>query len=255
MPKCAGSTCREHIEQSLDEPMRLGLYNSKKMTLSRQDVFDKVDSLSEKEKGLLRIIYGHEVYYGLHEYFSRPVRYIVFLRNVLDRTLSFFNYQLQMRGKEIFNCENDFTFIGWFEKNTWVHDEMLGYFYDYGFIPSLEEVKTKDFNVILDKFWFVGLTENADENYLFLYKKLGINRFLPNQNISKKALKKFNHQEKELILNYSANDNQLYTKAVMHNTQFKKTNRFYNSTVFFMKQKRMVRSLLSGLKNKVLQFK
>ena len=247
MPKCAGSTFREHIQQGIDHQFRLGFYNTNEKKLSRQDVFSEIKKLSGQEKDQLKIIYGHEVYYGIHTHFDRPVRYIVFLRNIFDRTLSFYNYQYQKRGERLFKSSENKKFSGWFTTNKWVHDEMLGYFQDYGFLEDIEQEKRRDFDELLDKFWFIGLTENADEEYLFLYQKLGINRFLKNQNISKKRKATLGPQERDLVGQYSALDARLYNNAVIRNRGFK-TKNAYRSILFYMKQKRTVFSWLRNVK-------
>lgn len=247
MPKCAGSTFRAHIQRNLKNNEYLSFYNEKNMHYSKSDVFKKVLSLSSEQKDKLKIIYGHEIFYGLHKYFKRPVRYIVFCRELISRTLSFYNYTMQ------FSENSKPPFEKWFRDTIWMHNEMIGYFKDYGFIDDFDKKLGHKIDNILEKFWFVGMTENADDNFLFLYSKLGINRFLENQNISKKILTSFTEKEKRMINEFSKEDKILYNEAVKRN-QLMKTKR-YQQTVVLMRFKRQLYFALSRLKNKIINTK
>lgn len=248
MPKCAGSTFRVHIQQNLKSNEYIAFYNEKNMHYSKSDVFTKIMSLSSEEKDRLKIIYGHEVYYGLHKYFNRPVRYIVFCRELISRILSFYNYTMQ------FSKNSQISFQQWFKETQWMHNEMIGYFDDYGFIDDSDKALGFKINNILEKFWFVGITENSDQEFLFLYYKLGVNRFRENQNISKKLLKNLTENEKKMINDLSQEDKIFYQEAVKRNEQFKK-NSIYQQIVILMRFKRKLFFFLSQLKDKILKLK
>jgi hypothetical protein len=242
LPKCAGSTMRTHIEENLRPGERLGLYHGKEKALSREEVFRTVESLSGRERNALKLIYGHEAYYGLHEYFDRPVRYFTFFRNPIDRAFSFYNYHMTLAVKSGERNAGELPgFIEWLNGNPWMIDEMLGCCFDYGYHPRTTEITDQVFKDILDKFYFVGLTERHDEDALFIFHKLGFQRFFPAKNASNRYFRDRSPEILEAIATASVQDRKLFERAVLRNAEDRKREN-YGSVVRYM-----------GIKKRVMQ--
>ena len=90
--KCAGTTLREHIRNNLKDDEFLLLYKHEK-PIFKKKIGKYIKSLTKEKKDKIKIIFGHRVYYSLHKLFpDREVRYITFLRNPVDRTISHYNF-------------------------------------------------------------------------------------------------------------------------------------------------------------------
>ena len=69
MPKNAGTTFRVHIENNLEQDEVLPLYvDIDKRYRDRNFLREYVTSLPEGRKRKLKLVYGHEVHYGIHEW-------------------------------------------------------------------------------------------------------------------------------------------------------------------------------------------
>ena len=81
MPKCAGTTFRVHIENNLAQDEILPLYIDKDKNFRDRDyVRQYITSLDQERKKKLKLVYGHEVHYGIHDWLGREGRYFTFLR-------------------------------------------------------------------------------------------------------------------------------------------------------------------------------
>src|SRR3989344_3022986 len=105
IPKCAGSTFRYHVEHNLKKGEFVSLYEGEYFDVNemaykyftpgkrREEIDAYLDSLSDVQKDTIRIIYGHQVYYGIHRFFpGREVRYITFVRHHAAREVSMYNF-------------------------------------------------------------------------------------------------------------------------------------------------------------------
>jgi len=103
LPKCAGDTVRFHIENSFrkDEVIPLYLhdiyYNIKLNKKLRFTDFEKIvsylKSLNKEQKAKIKVIHGHAVFYGIHKFFNKKVRYITTIRDPVSRTVSLYNFR------------------------------------------------------------------------------------------------------------------------------------------------------------------
>ncbi len=250
MPKCAGTTLRYHIEKNFRNEEILGFYNSDRRKLQKRDVFDILQALTEAERDRLKIIYGHEVHYGIHKYFNKPSRYFTFLRDPVEKTISFYNYRIQ-RGVYDYRTQkggkNEQTkqdgppsFKTWLDNHPGMHDGMLGDFlrYGYGGDTDSDEDSLKH---ILDKFYFVGITERSEEDALFMYYKLGVHRFYADQNKTKKKFVADDDEEtRRIIRSKTQRDQKLYDYALELNERFRTDTTDFNRIVRHMKIKKLM---------------
>lgn len=96
MPKTAGTSLVHGLEKGLPEGSLLRLYGRSK---DRAEIRRYVQGLSPSEREKLRVVAGHQVWYGIHRIFNDPEpRYITFLRTPVSRVVS--NYYKILRTPE-----------------------------------------------------------------------------------------------------------------------------------------------------------
>jgi hypothetical protein len=227
IPKCAGSTIAYHLEKNIPSEERLAL-PSKDVKFSHlimrkyslKQIQLEVDKLKDKDK--VKVIYGHGARYGVHKLFNRPGIYFTFVRDPVTRTISAYNYR---RGRQI----TDLSFSDWLakkynsphskrptSKSMVTFLKTLNYLQGSGLVDKIKIKQT------LKKFFFVGITENYEEDIAYIYHLLGIKKIYPNKNISTKfhSLKK---GDRTKILAKNQDDLLLYRAAVAANKKFKQT--------------------------------
>lgn len=259
MPKCAGTTFRVHIENNFSPDEILPLYtNIDKRFRDRNFVKEYVTSLPEDRKKNLKLVYGHEVHYGLHEWLGRQGRYFTFLRHPLPRTISWYNYRRQKNwlDKEIIQKFIDKGITPdlnkWLENSPWVWNEMSGYFADFGYCQRKDHYSEQELKQLLDIFFFIGMTETFDEDALFMYSLLGVKtHFFKPQNISKKF---FNPEEtdavKPLVLAKNKYDMKIFEEANLRHNKITSASK-YRQTVLRMRLRRAVSPVLKRF-NKII---
>ncbi|TKJ17512.1 hypothetical protein CEE44_03175 [Candidatus Woesearchaeota archaeon B3_Woes] len=102
--KCAGTTIRKHIEINLkkDNYLLLTIRGKPVFERTKENTENYLRSLNKKQKDKIKIIFGHGAYYNLHKFFpDRKARYITFLRNPVDRTISQYNFNRQFLKQKI----------------------------------------------------------------------------------------------------------------------------------------------------------
>ncbi len=247
MPKCAGTTFRIHVEKNLAPDEILPLYRDiDKRYRDRDFLKDYITSLSEERKRKLKLVYGHEVHYGIHDWLGRQGKYFTFLRHPVSRTISWYNYRRQKnwRDKEISRKFVDKgitpTIQQWLESSPWVWNEMTGYFADFGYCDRKKQYSQQELDSILDLFFFVGLTETFDEDALWLYYLLGVRKqFFRSQNISKKYFDpKDKNAMEHLILEKNEYDLEIYQKAVQLHDKVKMSEPSYRRKIIGMRLRR-----------------
>lgn len=208
IPKTAGLTFRYHIRKNLKEEEYLLLahtlfgyesYPPPDYKKHKSKVFKYMSELSEERKSKLKIIFGHYVPYGVHEYFDRPCRYITFVRHPVKRMISDYNYKVmlyhksQKRGKEVDIVNQSLlihnkvpSFFDWWRryydtKTRFSTSTMFRFLKDLGYGNYVDN--------IINKFYFIGLTSKFNEDFLYLSHLLAINRYFLSKNKSKKIFR------------------------------------------------------------------
>ena len=92
---------------------------------------------------------------------------------------------------------------------------------------------------VLKKFYFVGITENYHSDALFLYYLLGVKKFYPDKNISKKYFlpKDLSEELCGLMSERNTRDATLYDCAIRLHKTFKVKEPRFESIVGYMKLK------------------
>ncbi len=248
MPKSAGTTFRVHVENNLEKDEVLPLYvNNDRRFLERDYVHDYIRSLPDERKAKLKLIYGHEAYFGIHRLLGREGKYFTFLRDPLPRTISWYNYCRQNNSwnDEIIEKYIDKgatpTLKQWLQYTPWVWNEAIGYFADYGYCQRKASYKPGDLDELLNKFFFIGLTDTFDDDALFIYNLLGVHQhFFKTQNVSKQYFKQDNKEDiADIVSTKNQYDFALYKKAVDYHLD-KMVGRTYRYKVVWM---RLIRAI------------
>ena len=238
IPKCAGTTFRTHLKYNFNHGELLDIQPSlEKSFEKRSEVDEYIRSLPLDKKEKIKVIFGHSVYFGIHEHFKSQPRYITFLRNPLTHALSSYNYicehydfyRKMYKNRRLPKNKDALSFKKWqelFDMNVQTHvvlnytlDNRIGLYGD----TKINEKHLEEARQILDNFYFVGLTETFEEDASFLFNELQIKKFIKKpQNVT---LKKHIHKSKKLfdLISYATTlDQQLYAHAVQLNRDFKR---------------------------------
>lgn len=258
VPKCAGTTINKHIDANFEEEQILKLIHQRILTyvhdcdsmtyenianvcqnLTTQNpivqkawIKNLIEALPQSRKDSIQVIYGHWAYYGIHEFFAREPRYFVFVRNPISRLISHYCYHCSRsdQGQKFFKVRDaqgkQIPFEQWLTAHPFVSNHMTWFLAErftgdsfnnkYGIASpqDLEHAK-----MLLDRLYFVGLTENP-KDMDFIYNRLGIQRYVPAQNVSIKSyVTQDADQLRELILSYNQLDFDLYKYAVKLNSE------------------------------------
>ena len=210
IPRTAGTTLITHLAGNFDRKHILKLYIDKGYFKDWNEIKDFLNHLNDNQIRNINFIYGHQVFYGVHKFFNRPPRYIVFLRDPIERIISYYNflrmnYEMKNRilGLPVISEEgNIMPFKEWYFKNPSLNNQMsrailLNGLGDKIYIRQSTPENLEIIKGLLNKFYFVGITENFEEDSKFLFPRLGIKNTFENQSISKKYFTL--DQDKELI--------------------------------------------------------
>lgn len=299
IPKCGGTTFYHHILQNFKKEEILVLHENffsmeesiyeaakhkdgyewlkQKRKVYKKKFEDYIYNLPNTEKDKIKIIYGHYIYYGIHKYFNKIPRYITFVRNPIYRTVSLYNFLVN----SFYEMPLDQNNINPFLVNNKLisFDRFIDNIYGEHYIFSLAMIsclkglnyftylKANNTNNIdasfisaINKFYFIGITENNNEDFLFLYNMLGIRKYYPNQNFSKKyfSLKK-DEYIKHKIFQKNKYDQKFYHMAVEFNKSFRKREKYFYIIVYITRIKYIfyieISSILQMLYNLSDKFK
>lgn len=265
IPKTAGEVFKRNIEASysLNHFVRTSFtycepyYDISQKTVKFYEGKDhfktNIASLLDQERKEIHCIGGHDSYFGIHELFTQESKYITFIRDPIDRTISLYNFERMAWGiygqkppfnqleenflkrlKDHFLIEGEIPdFETWLEK---IYDQrhpfyltMTKYLQHLGFSTDS-----------LDQFAFVGIIESYEEDVLFLYHELGVNRFYADKNKSTHFIKRQQLEERvlEKIKEKNQEDLRLYQLAVEKNQAFKKEREDFHRIVSSMRRKK-----------------
>ena len=244
LPKTGGITLRYHLIKRFGKRGTLFFSQSEnKSFATAEGVNEYLSRLSDKEKDRVKVILGHEVYYGIHKYFpDRNPCYIAFFREPAKLYVSFYNFfknkidcgdqSVKAERADFVPLDVDLTFsnflkfspnltYGYFENRLLLGNASFKTNYGRSNMPQIKKMLTD--------FLFIGLTENPDD-FLFIYKLLGIRRFYGRKNMTKRFLvdeKKLNQKE---LAEATELDRELYLYAKKLNTNFVNS-RFYQTII------------------------
>lgn len=254
--KSGGTSINHHIRTNFSRESRLHIqfntedcfYNN---VSKRYQVIKDVFEIEEYLKGLdqrkaskIKVVFGHDVYDGIHECFQLAPKYFTFLRNPVVRLVSYYNYSMDkashMNSSETLESSDWISsfydgsillsFREWFERvrgNRDLLDRHLPTYTDH--YCKIFGVRKADLTTsiayakqVLSGFYFVGITE-CFEDFLFTYEQIGCKKIYRNQNLSKKNY--LTSDDLKFLMNDVASflndDILLYEYAVRLNLDFK----------------------------------
>lgn len=257
LPKTGGAALFQNVERFLprSECLRLNCTYQQFYTDPRtqklcfyetpKDFEILLSALSEAQKGKIQFISGHDLPYGLHKYFPQPAKYFMFIREPIARTISLYNYQRSQYEflKTMKNMDESHRRLKLFSNRWFVIDGKIpsfeewlekSYNGDYPFyftmtrllqqLNYLDKVLNEDsWDRLLEKFFFVGLTDTMNKDELYLYHQMGTRCFWANRNASRPYISHQNLDRRiqEKILEKNQEDFILYERAKKANAAFK----------------------------------
>lgn len=278
VPKCGGSTFAEHLRLNFKAEETVCLYPLQRthyplpgyeFLRGQNAIRNYLELLPGAAKEAVKVICGHGVYYGVHEHFSRPARYITFLRNPVSRMLSDYNmglYLFDLFKKGTINLAQRTTlnrrFLRpgsetmksleeWFDSTSTRTNHTVFFLSKRRSFdpPAIEEVTVshlEEAKKLLERFYFVGLTENYEADASFLYGELAMRHFCKNRNVaSRYFLPRHDTKIIEYIASKTRLDMALYDYAKTLNQAFKKKTRYF----FFLSNRFRLKRFFSGFCN------
>ncbi len=217
IPKCAGTTVSHHIVHQYPYPKSINPFTIRENIVEGQEGADITSlkkqwliqqylkkswietylrSLSVTQRNAIRCIYGHLVYDGIHELFDKEPRYFTFLREPTARYISFNNYhkltqrrQREPKRGQLFEIQKDdeelLSLNEWLETASLQAYSMTNFLAQVNCAEDLYGTKHNAFSEgclekiknMLENFYFVGLTESADDMN-FVYNRLTVRKYI-----------------------------------------------------------------------------
>jgi len=183
LPKSGGTTFNAHLYKHLkwdEEIVHLGNWGRKYRRRHNRKSF-YLRNTEERKK--IKVLVGHHTFYGIHRWIPwKEPRYITFLREPASRLVSAYNFQfskMDRKPPENFDSflqqrKNPMCSFYYWRRNLYAHflNEALSFF-DVGHrcIEANIFGKAKD---VLDKCWYIGITEKLDQDLAFLFDTIGV---------------------------------------------------------------------------------
>lgn len=183
--KCGGVSQAKHIINHIKNQEFYGFYHTANPYLENRSAIKAfISFLPPEKKNRIRVLMGHGVYYGIHNLFLRPCRYVVFLRDPHARTISNYAFFVQntrtgyKKRKSVLDRRGQiYDFHDWLRVRTVMHDYMTRFLYRQLFYKNIQgEVTERDrlrVQNLLKTFYLVGLLERPIDHW-FLYHSLGL---------------------------------------------------------------------------------
>lgn len=260
IPKTSGEVIKRNIERTLSKEAVVrtsyeyfeSYFNIVEKVNSfyggRDQFHQYLDDLSPLQKSRIEFLAGHNSYYGIHEHFPKQGHYVTFIRDPLTRTISLYNFELmawhiyskktelnQLEINFLQRIENNFlinsappSFEQWLNE---IYDIKIPFYYSMSrYLVSLGFKENNSNVASLDRFYYVGITENHQRDAAFIYDRFKVRKLGADQNASTSYITSSNISKRVLKEIYIKNeaDYALYRRAIEKNRLFKKNNKIFH---------------------------
>lgn len=140
------------------------------------------------ERDKIRVIAGHNTKHIIKQYFpNRVVKYITFLREPADRIESYFNF---------IKCGGESReFEDWYKE--YPSNSMTRFYKDRLGARTFREIK-----LMLDMFWFVGITKKLNDDFPLLFWSMGVDtkwKDYRKTDDKRSSIAELNHPDKRVL--------------------------------------------------------
>lgn len=97
IPKCGGRTFNSILDSIYPSQDRFDI----RVVKNIKSNMDEFHSMSQEDKDGLKLVKGHQ-HFGLHSEFSTPSEYISFLRNPIERVVSYYYFVMRIPNHRLF---------------------------------------------------------------------------------------------------------------------------------------------------------
>ena len=242
VPKTGGSTYSDQIKKYFKEEEFVD-------TSHVRYGFSK--SIDKKNLNKIKVIIGHASYYGIHKLFPNKMeRYIIFLRDPVDRLVSSYNFEMRTKtGKNL-------DFWKWYKlqpKNELIHfmdmkfrgkegtkinvpGRLLKIFHNAFFSKTVtyffQNLFKKYFDIfnsnrrmrkkfenskkLLDRIYYIGFIPGLDKDLKFLFKEMGIPTKWEDTNVTpkRKIFFKLDENSRKKIYKDNKYDKEIFDYAL-----------------------------------------
>ena len=227
IPKNGGNTFKRILEKNFDERTIFSVEVINHVTDNLNEFVD----LPEEKKEEIRLLRGH-IRFGLHEHFNQETEYVTFLRNPLERVLSFYNFVLERKNHRLYHEIHKMSFAEFVQniKDDDVHNAQIRYL--SGMNTDESTMLNQALKNIDRYFPVVGIMEQFDKSLILLKKhyhwRWPTYRILNKSNVKNKSKITIDNETKNLIEELNAGDYELYKLMNERlNDQFKNANSLF----------------------------
>ena len=174
LPKTGGTSFKAHLEKHFEQDVTLVELSAWGRWFRRNAGRPELEARSEDERSRIRVIAGHQTYYGIHRLISgaREARYVTFVRDPADRCVSMYNFRRSRGFAEM-------SFEAWYEAYYRVThlDSAVRFFADRLTDSRIVATREQQLNAakrLLERCWFVTTTERLDEGLALLCAEMKI---------------------------------------------------------------------------------
>ncbi len=181
IPKTAGTSLRQIVEQQYPPPECLSLYEEALYILGDSDK-EVPRNFFKESISLAKVLYGH-VPFGIHETLDISCKYVTFLRHPLDLVVSLYNHAANDQGSPFYaDIQAGMSLLEllsserWrYNNNSMTHIIINRVMEADGKIPKCEALSIFEevLELIDQHFLFIGLTERLPEGVAALGNLLG----------------------------------------------------------------------------------
>ncbi len=213
LPKCGGNSFKSLLMRKYGKSENFAIKVVNNTRLNTQKLID----LSSKRKEKLRLIMGHAEY-GVHSHLPGDWNYITFLRDPVDRIISYYYYVKRTPHHRLFQSGkfNDnmslLDFVTTIDEPD-IHNGQIRFI--SGIQANTDEMLIKAEENIKNHFSFVGTTERFNESLLLLQRIYGWATpcyFVKNQTKKRPKVRSIDPEVLDAIKDRNSGDTLLYEK-------------------------------------------